>query len=357
MELKKVLSIVGARPQFVKLAPMVRACAGTVDHVIVHTGQHYDDAMSRVFFEDLSIPSPDYNLGVGSGTHAVQTASFMTGLEEILVNERPDIVVVYGDTNSTIAGALVGAKLNIPVAHIEAGLRSFDRSMPEEINRIIADRVSSFLFCPTSAAMNNLSHEGMANSSYLVGDVMLDALMMYQHRIRDHSHVLDRLQVEDKRYYLATIHRASNTDNATNLACILDALDCLDAPVIFPLHPRTKKSLEHPGPGPKVKGNILFVEPVGYLDMLALEKHAKKVLTDSGGVQKEAYILGTPCVTLRGETEWVETLEGFWNVLAGVKRDAILAAAGSTPVGFRQQPYGHGHAAEKIVEILLQVVG
>lgn len=354
MALKKVLTVVGARPQFVKLAPVVRAFEGRIHHVIVHTGQHYDDAMSRMFFEDLSIPHPDYNLGVGSGTHAVQTASIMTGLEDVILKERPDIVVVYGDTNSTLAGALVGTKLNIPVAHIESGLRSFNRSMPEEINRIITDRVSRFLFCPTETAMRNLSHEGMNHNAYPVGDVMLDTLILCEHLIKDHSTILSRLGITAKGFYLATVHRASNTDDATNLSSILEVLDSLDAPVIFPLHPRTKKSMELRNLRTQMGNNVHFIEPAGYLDMLALQTHARKVLTDSGGVQKEAYILGTPCVTLRSETEWVETLENGWNILAGINRQAILDVVKSMPTGPRRQFYGDGHASKKIAEILLE---
>lgn len=354
MALRKVLTIVGARPQFVKLAPVALALGANIDHVIVHTGQHYDDSMSGIFFEDLSIPSPNYNLGVGSGTHAAQTASMMTGIEEVALKELPDVIVVYGDTNSTIAGALVGAKLNIPVAHIEAGLRSFNRSMPEEINRVVTDRISRFLFCPTEAAMRNLSREGMRESAYLVGDVMLDTLMMHQHLIDRHSTVLDRLGVVTKGYYLATVHRASNTDKVGNLTSILQSLNCLEAPVIFPLHPRTKKSMGLHNLSSIVGRGVRLIEPVGYLDMLSLESHARKILTDSGGVQKEAYILETPCVTLRNETEWVETLENGWNILAGVEREAILSATQSMPTGPHQQPYGDGHASEKVVETLVQ---
>ncbi len=354
MPLKKVLAVVGARPQFVKLAPVVRAFDGRMHHVIVHTGQHYDDAMSKVFFEDLSIPVPGYNLGMGSGTHAVQTASIMTGLEQVMMKEQPDIVVVYGDTNSTLAGALVGAKLNISVAHIEAGLRSFNRSMPEEVNRIIADRVSRFLFCPTETAIRNLSLEGMDDNAYLVGDVMLDALRRCETLIDGHSSILGQLGITAKEFYLVTVHRASNTDNADNLGSILKALDSLDAPVIFPLHPRTRKSIELHSLRTQEGGNIHFIEPLGYLDMLALQKHARKVLTDSGGVQKEAYILGTPCVTLRNETEWVETLENGWNILAGVERRALLDAVKSMPAVPRREFYGDGRASNKIAEILLE---
>ncbi|MBM2841093.1 MAG: UDP-N-acetylglucosamine 2-epimerase [Bacteroidetes bacterium] len=362
--MKKALTVVGARPQFIKLSPVARAFEGRFAHVIVHTGQHYDDAMSRVFFEDLVLPRPDYNLGVGSGTHAMQTGSMMTELEPLILAEKPDVVVVYGDTkpdvvvvygdtNSTLAGALVAAKLNIPVAHIEAGLRSFNREMPEEINRIVTDRVSQFLFCPTETALQNLSREGMGVSSKLVGDVMLDALLLHEHLIPHHHSVLTRLNIQPRGYYLATVHRASNTDNAENLRTIIDAIDTLDSPVILPLHPRTRSFMELHKVHFAERHNIRFIEPVGYLDMLALQSHAKKVLTDSGGIQKEAYCLGTPCVTLRTETEWTETLEGGWNILAGVDKHAIVDAAGVLPFGKPQRDrYGKGDASRLIADVL-----
>ncbi|MEK9138663.1 MAG: UDP-N-acetylglucosamine 2-epimerase (non-hydrolyzing) [Bacteroidota bacterium] len=355
--MKKVLTVVGARPQFVKLAPVARAFEGKFTHIIVHTGQHYDDSMSRVFFEDLSLPEPSYNLGVGSGSHAVQTATMMTALEEVMEKENPDLTVVYGDTNSTLAGALVAAKLNVPVAHIEAGLRSFNAGMPEEINRIITDRVSRFLFCPTEAAMANLAREGLRSVAHLVGDVMLDALISNQSRIEKHSVILERLRIQNRRYYLATIHRASNTDDVTTLAGILKAFGELDAPVILPLHPRTRDFMQQHSLQPENLKNVRFIEPVGYLDMLALQANARKILTDSGGVQKEAYCLKTPCVTLRNETEWVETLEGGWNVLAGVNPESIVnAARASLPTAMQRQPYGDGRASKKIADILLRLV-
>jgi UDP-N-acetylglucosamine 2-epimerase len=353
--MKKALTVVGARPQFVKLSPVVRAFEGKFAHVIVHTGQHYDDAMSRVFFEDLLLPHPDYNLGVGSGTHAAQTSSMMTGLEQVMLMEKPDIVIAYGDTNSTLAGALVAAKLNIPVAHIEAGLRSFNRAMPEEINRIVADRVSQFLFCPTETSMKNLSREGMGRSARFVGDVMLDTLLLHRHLIDRHQSVLDRLNIQSKRFYLATVHRASNTDDAENLKTIIEAFEALDLPVIFPVHPRTRNFMELHKLHSTERHNIGFIEPVGYLDMLALQTHAKKVLTDSGGIQKEAYCLGTPCVTLRSETEWVETLENGWNVLAGVDKRSIVEAATLFPSEKSQtKHYGNGDASKLIADILAE---
>lgn len=333
---------------------MARALEGQFAHVIVHTGQHYDDVMSTVFFEGLSLPHPDHNLNVGSGTHAVQTASMMTGLEKTLLEEKPDIVIVYGDTNSTLAGALVAAKLNIPVAHIEAGLRSFNRDMPEEINRIIVDRISQFLFSPSMTAMNNLAREGLKDAAHFVGDVMLDALMQHQHLIERHFDVLDRIGVQRKAFYLATVHRASNTDDAHNLVAILEALDVLDAPVVFPMHPRTRGVMTTERISITKWKNIKSVEPVGYLDMLALQLYAKKVLTDSGGVQKEAYYLGTPCVTFRKETEWPETLQSGWNILVGVDKEAIIEVARvRPPQDPPTQQFGDGNASNLIVEILL----
>jgi UDP-N-acetylglucosamine 2-epimerase len=358
MSQTKVLSVVGARPQFVKLAPMARAFEGRFEHVIAHTGQHYDDAMSKVFFQDLALPNPQYNLGVGSGSHAVQTASMMTGLEAVVVKEQPDVVVVFGDTNSTLAAALVAAKLNTPIAHIEAGLRSFNRSMPEEINRILVDRVSHFLFCPTETAVKNLIGEGMGTNVHNVGDVMLDALMMYRRFVETHTSILDRLTVCTKEYYLATVHRASNTDDSSRLVMILEALAALDAPVIFPVHPRSLVVIKSHTFASKPWRNVKFIDPVGYLDMLALQLNARKVLTDSGGVQKEAYLLGTPCVTLRDETEWVETLESGWNILAGTEKDAIIIAAKSaSPEIPTRHHFGDGHASEKITNTLLAHLG
>lgn len=358
MLLKKAFTVVGARPQFVKLAPVARAFQGKFDHVIAHTGQHYDDAMSNVFFQDLALPDPRYNLGVGSGSHAMQTASMMTGLEGLMIKEQPDVVVVFGDTNSTLAGALVAAKLNIPVAHIESGLRSFNRSMPEEINRILVDRVSQFLFCPTETSVKNLTNDGMGNNVHHVGDVMLDALMMYRHLVENHASILDRSAVRRKGYYLATIHRASNTEDSSRLTAILEVLAALDAPVIFPVHPRTLGVMKSHTLASKPWRNITFIDPVGYLDMLALQLNARKVVTDSGGVQKEAYMLGTPCVTLRNETEWVETLENGWNVLVGIQQDAIIKAVKSpSPLGLTRQHYGDGRASEKIASTLLAHFG
>jgi UDP-GlcNAc3NAcA epimerase len=344
----KIVTVVGARPQFIKAGPFSRAVRKTHTEVLVHTGQHYDASMSDVFFEELSLPRPDHHLGVGSGSHALQTAQMLELLEPILQRETPDAAVIYGDTNSTLAGALVAAKLNIPIAHVEAGLRSFVRSMPEEINRIVADRLSTWLFAPTQAAVGNLAAEGIHDGVVLTGDIMYDALLQHAQTAAERSTILRDLGIERGGYALATVHRAANTDDVQRLYDIFDALALLKEPVIVPLHPRTKAALM--GTDIEVEPPVRIIDPVGYLDMLALQQSARVVLTDSGGVQKEAYLLGTPCVTLRDETEWVETLEGGWNVLAGSNAEAIVSAARrARPQGAPPAVFGDGQAAEKMV--------
>lgn len=345
----KIVNVVGARPQFIKAAAVcraLRACGGLAD-LLVHTGQHYDFEMSDVFFAELGLPAPDRSLGVGSGTHARQTGGIMVALEEVLASERPDLVLVYGDTNTTLAGALTAAKLHVPVGHVEAGLRSFNRSMPEEINRVVADHLSSLHFCPTGTAVDNLRAEGISEGVHLVGDVMDDILRLSVARRREG--VLAELGVEPGSYYLMTLHRAGNTDDEARLEAIVRAVGKLDRPVIFPVHPRTRKAMEAAGIRPE--GQLRPVPPVGYLDFIALEASARAVLTDSGGVQKEAYLLGVPCVTLRTETEWPETVEAGWNFLADVDADAIVAGAEREPPGERPELFGDGRAAERIVEI------
>ncbi|HET6314123.1 MAG TPA: UDP-N-acetylglucosamine 2-epimerase (non-hydrolyzing) [Chloroflexia bacterium] len=349
----KVLSVVGARPQFIKAAPVSRAMTRAgIEEVLLHTGQHYDPAMSEVFFAELDIPAPRHNLGVGSGSHAGQTAAMLVGIEAVLLDERPDYLLVYGDTNSTLAGALAAAKLGVPVAHVEAGLRSYNRDMPEEINRVVADSLSSLLFCPTGVAAANLEREGITRGVFVVGDVMYDAILDSIPRAEGIApSLLSKLGVESGSYLLATVHRASNTDDSANLANIVRALSDSAEPVVFPAHPRTARALQQAGitPGP----NVRQIGPVSYLEMLALEKHARKVLTDSGGVQKEAMWLSVPCITMRSETEWVETVELGWNTLTGTDPARILAAIHaprlhSTP----PDVYGDGHAAENIVNVL-----
>jgi UDP-GlcNAc3NAcA epimerase len=349
----KILSVVGARPQFVKAAPVGRALerAG-ITEVLLHTGQHYDPGMSDVFFTELGIPEPQYNLGVGSGSHAAQTAAMLTGIEEVLLKERPDALLIYGDTNSTLAGALAASKLGVPVAHVEAGLRSYNRAMPEEINRVVADSLSSMLFCPTEVAAANLRREGVTQGVHIVGDVMYDeVLWAVEHSGDDATAILSRLNLASKKYLLATVHRASNTDNIDNLAAIVSALNASGERVVFPVHPRTRKALG--AAGIVLGDNIMAIEPVTYLEMLALEAHARAILTDSGGVQKEALWLAVPCITMREETEWVETTECGWNTLTGTDpRKIQVALQAPPPVAAPPQIYGDGHAAERIAHIL-----
>jgi UDP-GlcNAc3NAcA epimerase len=353
----KVLSIVGARPQFIKAAPVSRALRPAADEVLVHTGQHYDHQMSAIFFDDLGLPEPDYNLGIGSGSHGWQTGQMLIRVEEVLYTECPDWVLVYGDTNSTLAGALAAVKLHIPLAHVEAGLRSFNRQMPEEHNRVLTDHAADLLFCPTQTAVDNLAREGIAHGVHLVGDVMIDALLYNSTLAEEHSDLLARLDLEPGSYALATVHRPSNTDDPERLQAILTALCELQVPVIFPVHPRTRQrmaefDLSVPEPGCQ---NVRLLEPLGYLDMLHLEKHARLILTDSGGVQKEAFFFAVPCVTLREETEWVETVDAGWNCLVGANRMAILQAARDFhPVGSPPSVFGDGQTAERIASLLQQ---
>ncbi len=348
----KLVSIVGARPQFIKAAVLSRVLRARHHEVLVHTGQHYDDLMSDVFFRELGLPAPDVNLGVGSASHAVQTARMLEGIECVLEEQRPDAVIVYGDTNSTLAGALAAAKLNLPVAHVEAGLRSYDRSMPEELNRVLTDHLARYLFCPTENAVDCLRREGIEAGVHHVGDLMYDSLLAALPRAQKEApSVLARYGLEAGAFYLATVHRQSNTDDAPTLRALLDALGRLDASVLLPLHPRTRAAIDAAGiaPGP----NLRLIEPVGYIEMLALESNARAILTDSGGVQREAYFLAVPCVTLRAESEWPETLAAGWNVLAGAGPDRIIEAAQRPRPQTTPPPvFGDGRAADKIVEIL-----
>jgi UDP-N-acetylglucosamine 2-epimerase len=367
----RFLTVVGARPQFIKAAAFSRVARRRHTEILVHTGQHYDPSMSDVFFDELAIPRPDHHLGVGSGTHAAQTARMLERLEDVMSRERPDVVVIYGDTNSTLAGALAAAKLSVPVAHVEAGLRSFVRNMPEEINRLVADRLATYLFAPTRSAVDNLIREGAvlvpsdpasrlsppaAQSIFLTGDIMYDALLANTDRARERSTIVRDLALEPGAYALATVHRAANTDDPAVLAEIFDALMLLKEPVIVPLHPRTRAALM--ATDIEVEPPVRVIDPVGYLDMIALQQQARVVLTDSGGVQKEAYLLAVPCITLREETEWTETLAGGWNVLAGADAERIVAAARrGRPAAPPAPVFGDGHAAEKMVEALEVGVG
>lgn len=348
----KVLTVVGARPQFIKAAPvskMLRVAGHT--EVLVHTGQHYDKNMSAVFFTELAIAAPDYHLGIGSGSHAAQTGAMLASIEEVVLAQEPDWVLVYGDTNSTLAGALAAAKLHIPVAHIEAGLRSYNRIMPEEINRVLTDHVSHLLLCPSEVAVTNLAREGIFNGVQIVGDVMADALLDAADRAVGHSQILDTLGLEHKRYLLATVHRAENTDNLQRLRYIVDALERVNEPVVFPVHPRTQKCLQDTGLSNTLhRAGVHLIDPLGYLGMVRLMQSARMVLSDSGGVQKEAYWLGVPCVTLRDETEWVETVDAGWNILAGADTERIVQCVRSfVPPVQRPVLYGDGHAAGRCV--------
>ena len=319
----RVLSVVGARPQFIKAAPVIKALNASHNVIQVHTGQHYDDNMSGVFFRELDIPEPAVHLDVGSGTHARQTAAMLERLEPVMLEHKPDCALIYGDTNSTLAAAIVAAKLVIPIAHVEAGLRSFNRAMPEEQNRVAADHLSRLLFCPTDTAVRNLAAEGVTSGVHQVGDVMEEALIAAAARARMSSAVLDRLGLRERNYLLATVHRAENTNNTGRLRGILDAINAIGERVVFPIHPRTRRAIERAGWTPA--STVLVIDPVGYLDMIRLEGAALAVLTDSGGVQKEAFWLGVPCVTLRDETEWPETLAPGRNVLAGAEFERIVS--------------------------------
>lgn len=344
----------GARPQFIKAAPVSRALRKQATEILVHTGQHYDKSMSEVFFEELQIPIPDYHLHVGSMSHGAQTGAMLQKIEEVILSEKPDAVLVYGDTNSTLAGSLAASKLHIPVAHVEAGLRSFNRQMPEEINRVLTDHVSEWLFCPTEAAISNLRQEGITKGVYRTGDVMLDTVIFNRQLAAEKSQVLEQYNLETGSYLLITVHRAENTDQPERLQEIIAALNQVQIPAIFPVHPRTRSKLDALDlrlTNPLVQ----LVEPVGFLDMLQLEVHAKKIVTDSGGVQKEAFFAEVPCITLRDETEWVETVQSGANRLVGADQSKILAAIESFTVDFNSLPpiYGNGQAAEEIVGYLL----
>ncbi|MFN2399249.1 MAG: non-hydrolyzing UDP-N-acetylglucosamine 2-epimerase [Gemmatimonadaceae bacterium] len=355
----KVLTVVGARPQFIKAAPVSTALSNAGhDEILVHTGQHYDYEMSQVFFDELGIPVPAVNLGVGSGSHAAQTGQMLVGVEEVLLTEKPDCVLVYGDTNSTLAGALAACKLRIPIAHVEAGLRSFNRDMPEEHNRVLTDHCSSLLFCPTVTAVDNLAREGITTGVHLSGDTMYDAVLRFAAAASQRS-ILADLGLDSKGYLLATVHRAYNTDNQDTLANILIALADAGETVIFPVHPRTRQRIaQMNGALMPLAPNVRMTEPLSYLDMLVLEQNARVILTDSGGMQKEAFFFSVPCITLRPETEWVETVACGWNIIAGTEPSRIRDAVRRTdwPKGEPPRLFGMGDAAERIVRVLAETV-
>jgi len=386
----RIVSIVGARPQFIKLAPLVRAIQGyntsdstlKVEHSIIHTGQHYDYEMNKIFFDELGIPEPDVDLEVGSGSHAFQTGEMMKRAEEVLLKNRPNWVLVYGDTNSTLAGALAATKLHVLVGHVESGLRSYNRKMPEEINRTLIDNCSNICFCPTESGVKNLSREGftniindgiLADSSSIksisadtrwpvvinVGDIMYDTLLMGLEIAEKKSTVLEKLTLKPGEYYLATIHRAENTNNKDRLKTIIEAFIVISEryPVIFPIHPRTKKILGEIHIPPPGLNQVHLLDPVSYFDMLLLEKNARKILTDSGGIQKEAYLLKVPCLTLRDETEWMETVDSGLNIITGVNKDMIVKSAHSSQVEKQDKRniFGNGSTSKAIANILIRL--
>lgn len=348
----KVLTVLGARPQFIKAAPVSRVLREKHTEIIVHTGQHYDNNMSEIFFEELNIPKPDYFLSVGSGSHGKQTGEMLGKIEEIVLKEQPDYLMVYGDTNSTLAGALVAAKLHVPVLHIEAGLRSFNKKMPEEINRIMTDHVSEFLFCPTDTAVDNLKKENITHNVFNIGDVMYDAVLYNRHLAAEKSTVLKDNALENMRYHLITIHRAENTDDINNMKNILSAFKEIHEVKVWPIHPRTRVKLEGYGITLENIPNLKVIDPVGYLDMLTLVANAQKVITDSGGVQKEAYFMRVPCITVREQTEWVETLEEDANILVGTSIDKILEAVNKNVTPSYRNVFGDGHASEMIRDLI-----
>lgn len=353
-EKKKIYIIVGARPNFIKLSPLISNIEfmESFEISIIHTGQHYDEKMSSVFFDELNIPKPDFYLNVGSASHAKQTADIMIKFEELLIKKRPDLIIVVGDVNSTIACALVASKLEIKIAHIESGLRSFNRSMPEEINRIVTDHISDILFAPSASAVENLSNEGLGKLTYYTGDIMYDSVLRNIKFARKKSDILRQLNLIEKKYFLVTLHRPYNVDDKKQLSEIISAISNISDKIVFPVHPRTKNMLRKFDL--KISDNIIISEPFGYLDFLMLQQKAKKIITDSGGIQKEAYFLKVPCITLRSETEWLETLGSGANVLiTSRKKDKIVEEIKKErTIDFSKKIYGDGNSSEKMIKIL-----
>jgi UDP-N-acetylglucosamine 2-epimerase len=350
--MKKIISVVGARPQFIKAKLLVDGLKEKgIDHALVHTGQHYDYEMSKIFFDELTIPRPRYNLNVGSHTPGKQLSLIIERLEKVLLKEKPEIVIAYGDTNSTLAAALTAVKLQITLCHVEAGLRSYNRTMPEEINRVVTDHLSDILFCPSQTAVNNLAKEGISDGVHLVGDIMYDLLLQFKDIASKDSKILSRLKLVPKNYLLATLHRPANADSATNIKRILRAFKEINQHIVLPLHPRTLRTLKKNAI--KLPPCVQLIKPVGYLDILTLEKNARIIITDSGGVQKESYWLGVPCVTLREETEWLETVKNGWNVLVGSDPDRLVEEIRRIKLPKkRPQLYGDGHTTPRIVNYL-----
>ena len=350
----RVLTVVGNRPQFVKASAVSRALRAHAEEMLVHTGQHYDDALSRVFFDELAVPAPDRHLGVGGGTNTDQTARQLAALEPLIGEIGPDVVLVYGDTNSTLAGSLVAAQAGVPLAHVEAGMRSYDRRMPEELNRVVSDHLATLLLCSSKTAADNLRRESAAGEVEVVGDVMVDVALALQPRARERREALRRYGLEAGGYLLATVHRAGNVDDPARLERLVELLRALPPPVVLPLHPRTAERLRAAALDERLRAapGVVLTPPLGYLDFTALLCHARAVLTDSGGVQKEAYLAGVPCITLRDTTEWVETVKLGWNVLVDLDADAARAALDRPRPAEHPQLYGDGRAAERVVEAL-----
>ncbi len=348
----KVVSVVGNRPQFIKAAPLARALGERVDHVLVHTGQHYDDELSSVFFDELGIDPPDHRIETGSGSHAQQTGSMLVGLEPVLEAEQPDMVLVYGDTNSTLAGALVASKNGYAVGHVESGLRSFDRRMPEEVNRVVVDVISDLRFCPSQTAVDNLAAEGMTAGVHLVGDVMVDAAEQFGPVAAERSGALERLNLQPGGYALITVHRPANTQPAA-LGSLVEVLESVSEPLVFPLHPRTEAALSRRGLLERAERAEIVTPPLGYLDFTALLASARVCLTDSGGVQKEAYLHSVPCLTLRDTSEWVETIQLGWNRLVDMSPGAVTRALAELTVPNDHPPlYGDGQASRRIADVV-----
>ena len=350
----RIVTIIGNRPQFVKAAAVSRLLRQRHEELIVHTGQHYDDELSKIFFDELAVPPPDRQLGAGTGSNTEQTARILAALEPVLAELKPALALVYGDTNSTLAGALAAAQGAIAVGHVEAGMRSFDRRMPEELNRVLTDHASDLLLCSTETAMANLRREATAGEAHLVGDVMADVSLAFRDIAAQRSGIVEELSLEPGSYLLLTAHRAGNVDVPERLLSLVELIEALPARVVFPVHPRTEARLLTTGLRDRLAAvpGVELLRPTGYLDFLQLARHARAVLTDSGGVQKEAYLLGVPCLTLRDTTEWVETVDAGWNALVDLDRDAALAALRRRPPDERPELYGGGRAAERVLDVV-----